>query len=82
MANNYDSFVHNDRNPFAVENQRNPFAEEGEHPLGAAGDSGKSATIVDDSENEEGAPNSGFVIHVATEPVGKAPPGVIPDLPQ
>lgn len=81
MANpTYDSFLNNDHNPFVEQMRRetteasNPVKDRARlEPLIEAGlgNSSKTTTAnsppVDDSENEE-APNSGFVIHVATEP--------------
>lgn len=78
---NYDSFVNNDQNPFVEHIRRetegsNPVkGRESQSLLGGLPDGGriKAVPLVEDSENDEGAPNSGFVIHVATEPgKGKA----------
>lgn len=75
MANpTYDSFVNNERNPF-VEQQRRTATEEGARDRERLESltTGKAMPVVDESENDEEAPNSGFVIHVATEPgKGKA----------
>lgn len=72
---NYDSFINNEHNPFVEQARReasNPVKGRESQPLFGAPneDAGhsKAAPHVDDSENDEGAPNSGFVIHVATEP--------------
>lgn len=65
----YDSFVNNENNPF-VELGNNPVRGRDSQPLFT---SKSPPHPVEDSENDEEAPNSGFVIHVATEPgKGKA----------
>lgn len=79
----YDAFVNNQQNPFVEQMRRegdeeqggarNPVKGRDTQPL-IAGIETKAEPIPEDSENDdEGAPNSGFVIHVATEPgKGKA----------
>lgn len=72
----YDAFVNNDQNPFAEQlrqegqNQAKNTNFEREN-VDLTGH--RSPKAPEDSENDEEAPNSGFVIHVATEPgKGKA----------
>lgn len=72
----YDSFA-NEQNPFVEHlrreeaDARNPVKGRQTHPgsdAAPAMDRSKGIPLVEDSENDEGAPNSGYVIHVATEP--------------
>lgn len=69
----YDSFVNNENNPFVELKStegNNPVRGRENQPLFT---SKTQPPPVEDSENDEEAPNSGFVIHVATEPgKGKA----------
>lgn len=74
MANpTYDSFVNNERNPFVEQLRRTENEEGARERLESLATGEAMPVVVDESENDEEAPNSGFVIHVATEPgKGKA----------